>query len=121
MPAHQLRRAGQDTRFLEWVGTLAEERDAAALIGACVEHGVNALLLDAGSLSAAFFELRSGLAGAVLQKLQNYQIRAALVVPDPEAHGERFAELAREARRGRSFGVFPTRAQAEAWLAAADP
>lgn len=87
----------------------------AAVIG-CMEHGAQALLLDAGALPAAFFDLRTGVAGEVLQKLVNYGLRMAAVVPDLGAQPERFREFAREADAGRQFRFFATRGEAIDWL-----
>jgi hypothetical protein len=89
----------------------------AAVIG-CIEHGARALLLDAGALPPAFFDLRSGVAGNVVQKLVNYGIRMAAVVPDLEAQSVRFQEFAREANSGRQFRFFATRREAIEWLGA---
>src|SRR5262249_31486711 len=55
-----------------------------------------ALVLSESDLGLDFFDLRTGLAGELIQKLVNYRVRVAIVVPKPDAHGERFAELAHE-------------------------
>jgi hypothetical protein len=89
----------------------------AAVIG-CIEHGTYALLLDAGALPAAFFDLRTGVAGEVTQKLANYGVRMAAVLPDLAAQAPRFQEFAREANRGRQLRFFATRDEAVEWLAA---
>ena len=54
------------------------------------------LILSEGDLGPDFFELRTGLAGELIQKFVNYRVRVAVIVPIPDAHGERFAELAYE-------------------------
>jgi hypothetical protein len=95
---------------------LARVEDALGLVTACIENEAS-LLLEASDLPPAFFELRSGFAGELLQKLQNYRIRLAGVFPPDAAHGPRFAEFVSEARRGRGFRVFAERADALAWLA----
>lgn len=89
----------------------------AAVIG-CIEQGARALLLDAGALPAAFFDLSTGVAGDVVQKLVNHGVRMAAVVPDLGAQPERFQEFAREANQGRQFRFFATRADAIDWLGA---
>jgi hypothetical protein len=82
----------------------------------CVEHGAGALLFDHGALPAAFFDLSTGIAGELAQKLANYGIRMAAVVPDPSIHSARFQDFAREANRGRQIRFFATRGEAVAWL-----
>ena len=105
------------TRIVEGLDPLVGASDARELVAACLEHGAACVLLDSEALTPAFFDLRTGLAGELLQKLQNYRIRLALVVPDERAHGERVAELLREAKRSTSFRALPSRADAERWLA----
>jgi hypothetical protein len=76
------------------------------------------LLLTEDDLSAAFFDLRTGLAGAVLQKLATYGVLTAIVVEDPARYGPRFAELAREHARHPQVRITSSRTDAEAWLGA---
>jgi hypothetical protein len=86
------------------------------LVGACLEQGTDSLLLEDGALPAEFFDLSSGVAGDLLQKIANYGLRMAAVVPDPGAHSEPFQDLAREASRVGHFRFFRTRAEAVEWL-----
>lgn len=95
---------------------LSLEQDALELVGVCAEAGVSLLVLDAEALSPDFFELRTGLAGMVLQKFVNYGIRVALVLRDAASHTGRFAELLAESNRGQDFRAFATRDEAERWL-----
>ena len=74
------------------------------------------LFIDSASFPAAFFDLSSRFAGEFIQKMQNYHIRVATVFASDTAHGERFTEFLREARRGQGFRAFADRADAEAWL-----
>jgi hypothetical protein len=92
--------------------------DPAALVGGCLEHGTHALLLDRAALPPAFFDLRTGVAGELVQKLVNYGIRGAGVVPDLAEQPPRFREFAREANVGRQFRFFATREAAVDWLEA---
>jgi hypothetical protein len=75
------------------------------------------LLLDETQLGARFFDLRSGLAGEVLQKFTNYRVRLAIIVADANAHGSRFAELVREHRTHNAVRFFSTTQLARQWLA----
>jgi hypothetical protein len=88
------------------------------LIGACFEHGTHGLLLDHGALPDVFFDLSSGVGGDLVQKLTNYGIRMAAVVPDPTRHSGPFQDFAREADRSERFRFFRTREQAVEWLTA---
>ena len=95
---------------------LSSEQDALELVAACGEALTNRLLLSAGCLSPDFYDLRSGLAGAVLLKFSNYRIRAAAVFPGEVAQAGRFGEFVRESNCGSQFRIYPTREEAEAWL-----
>ena len=92
--------------------------DATRVVEACLSAGVDAALLHARNLTPAFFDLSSGEAGAVLQKLRNGRVRLAVVCPPGTiTFSSRFGEVVAEERRGRFFGVFDSRAEALAWLA----
>lgn len=98
---------------------MAGAGDAALLIEACWSSGAQAALLYAPNLPPQFFDLSSGQAGEILQKLRNYRLRLAVVCPPGGvALSRRFEELMVEERREPHFGLFDTREQALAWLAA---
>lgn len=84
------------------------------LMGECL--GADGLLLTDAELGPDVFVLRTGILGELMQKLTNYRVRTAVVVPDPAAHGPRFQELALEHREHRLIRFFPTREGALAWL-----
>jgi len=88
--------------------------DIAELLGR--SYGFDGLLLGEAELGPEFFDLRSGLAGELFQKCTNHRLMLALVVPDPAAHGERFAELAFEHRAHRLIRFFSTLEEARKWL-----
>lgn len=88
--------------------------DISDAISACLD--ADGLLLTEADLTPEFFNLRSGLAGEVFQKFVNYRIRLALVVPHPEAHGERFKELAYEHSTHNMIRIVSSKDQAEIWL-----
>lgn len=93
-------------------------KDAGLVIEACLSARTRAALLYAENLTPAFFDLSSGEAGEILQKLRNYRIRLAVVCPPGQVRfSSRFGEMLAEERRGPYFGVFDTRAGARAWLA----
>jgi hypothetical protein len=83
-----------------------------------VATGAHALLVEAHHLPPEFFDLKTGFAGELLQKLENYGIRVAGVFPTEDGYTERFREFLSEARRrGSTFRAFAARADAERWLA----
>ena len=94
--------------------------DPHALVSACFEHDTRALLLDEGVLPPAFFDLSSGVAGELVQRLVNYGLRMAAVVPDPGKHSGPFQDFAREASTSGPIRFFTSRDAALQWLASAD-
>jgi hypothetical protein len=104
----------EDAAFFE--PTRAQPIDPVAALRSCIDRGRRALLFDHGTLPAAFFDLGTGVAGELVQKLINYHVRMAAVVPDLAAHSPRFTEFAREANLGPQFRFFATRQEAINWL-----
>jgi len=96
-------------RFIE------REEHAVALVGVCGEYSVERILLYAANFSENFFDLKSGLAGAILQKFANYHLKVAVVIPSELIQG-RFKEYILEANRGNQFRAFQDKNDAEAWL-----
>jgi hypothetical protein len=92
--------------------------DALNVFTACIESGEHALLIDRDALPPEFFDLSTGVAGALVQRLTQYEIRMAGVVPERSIHSRPFQDFAREADRGRWFRFFADREQAVAWLSA---
>jgi hypothetical protein len=90
--------------------------DVAMVIEACYGNDVDRVLLYAENLPEHFFDLSSGEAGAVLQKLRNYHIRLAVVRSPTLRLSRRCGELMAEEQRGPYFRLFDTRPDAETWL-----
>lgn len=73
--------------------SIATRDDVSEAVAAGLGRG---LIISEGNLSPDFFDLRTGLAGELIQKLVNYRVRTAIIVASPETHGEWLAELAYE-------------------------
>jgi hypothetical protein len=78
--------------------------------------GARGLMLTEADLTPEFFNLRTGLAGELLQKFTNYQLRVAIVLPDAQAYGERFSELAYEHSTHNLIRFVRTIEEAQAWF-----
>lgn len=89
-------------------------RDISDLIGAA--YDLDGVLIEETDLSAQFFDLKTALLGELFQKLTNYRKRVAFVVPDPAAHGERFAELAFEHRTHPHLRFVASPEEGRRWL-----
>ncbi len=97
----------------EPVGT---EQGALDLVALCGGNDTNLLMIHEAALSEGFFRLKTGVAGAVVQKLVNYYVRTAVVMPDTAAMRGKFRDMAAEAGRGSHFRIFEDRQAAEDWL-----
>jgi PadR family transcriptional regulator, regulatory protein AphA len=92
------------------------ERDMLDLFAETYDADTNRILLSAANLPPAFYDLKTGLAGEVLQKFSTYSIRAAAVLT-PELVGTgRFREMVVEANRSSTFRVYFDREAALEWL-----
>jgi hypothetical protein len=87
-----------------------------AVIEASFYDATRRVLLYPENLTARFFDLSSGEAGEILQKLRNYHIRLAIVRTPELRLSSRFGELLADERGDPYFGLFDDRAAAEAWL-----
>jgi len=58
---------------------LSHESDALDIIGETYGTGAELVVIPAKRLAPDFFRLSTGLAGAMLQKFTNYQMRVAIV------------------------------------------
>jgi Domain of unknown function (DUF4180) len=107
-------------KFREWPPRVALMRnvdDAGLVIEGCYSIGVDSALLHAENLTECFFDLSSGEAGAILQKLRNYKIRIAVVYsPDSIRLSSRFGEMAIEEGRTGYFRLFESDQAAREWL-----
>ena len=93
--------------------------DASLLLESCFSAGTRSALLYAENLPERFFDLSSGEAGAILQKLKNYGVRLAVVCPPGRvAFSSRFPEMAAEERATGWFGIFESADAARQWLQA---
>lgn len=86
---------------------------ASALKGSLSPEG---LVLAEEDLGPDFYDLKTGLAGDLFQKVATYRGRLAIVIRDPPVYGDRFSELAYEHRRHPSVRFFEERAPAVQWL-----
>jgi hypothetical protein len=88
-------------------------QDATLVVGACLSARTRLALLYPEHVTPRFFDLSSGEAGEVHDKLRRYGIRLAIVCPPGEvAFSSRFTEIL-----CGDLNVFPTRDEARGWLA----
>ncbi|HHU50481.1 MAG TPA: DUF4180 domain-containing protein [Firmicutes bacterium] len=106
-------------KYIEYASVetpIRKEENAIDLISACFEYDTNFLLIQAQALVDDFFKLRTGLAGSVLQKFINYNIKVAVVMTDQQEVKGKFKEFITETNKGNSFRVFSSKEEAENWF-----
>jgi hypothetical protein len=97
---------------------VATARDASKIVEGCFAAATRRALLYPANLPPGFFDVSSGDAGAILQKLRTYRVRLAVVCPPGTVtFSSRFADLMNAERRDGCFAVFESRDAAIAWLA----
>ena len=99
---------------------LGSESDAVDLVGEALGAGASLIAIPAHRLAPAFFSLKTGLAGAMLQRITNYRLALAVVgeVPAGALQSQPLRDFIAESnRRGQTVFVADMTAL-EAWLAA---
>lgn len=74
------------------------------------------LLVYQSNFHPDFFDLSTGLAGEVLQKIANYRVQTAFVVDIASIKSERFKELINETNFNDEYRFFNSKEEAEKWL-----
>jgi hypothetical protein len=97
-------------------GVVSSDRDVLELFERCFELDSGRILLEQRHLAPEFFELPTGLLGAIFLKLTNYRVRTAIVADLAAIQSERFHEMVGELRRGTQIRFFEDLAEAERWL-----
>ena len=92
------------TRLLvvEAEGVVIGGREARDLVAEAFGNDATMVAIPVGRLEPAFFDLRSGVAGDMLQVSATYRTRLAIVgeLPEPAASSTAFAALVRESNAG---------------------
>lgn len=106
--------------FAEAGPMLKSENDVCLFIAPAFEHEAGMIALPVSRLDAAFFQLRSGMAGAVLQKFINYRLRVALLgdITPWLAQSNALQDFVHEANRGEQVWFLPSLAELEQRLGA---
>jgi hypothetical protein len=80
------------------------------------EQRTNLFMLEDVNFAPGFYDLKTGLAGEILQKLSNYHCRLAIVGSFAMVRSERFRELMSESNKGSQLRFTGTREAALEWL-----
>lgn len=98
---------------------IASEREAADLVGEALSAEARLVAIPLARLSPAFLDLKTGLAGAVLQKFVNYHRRVAILgdISQAVSASQALRDFVYESNRGRTVWFVPDLPALEAKLA----
>ena len=88
---------------------LVRQRDIVDTIGDAWGHGATVVAMPAERVGADFFQLRTGVAGEVMQKFVNYHVRLAIVgdISQYVAESNALRDLVFESNRGDHVWFLP--------------
>jgi hypothetical protein len=94
---------------------LRNERDANDLISAAREHNARFLVIPVERLSNEFFHLKTGLAGAIIQKFITYGVRVVIIgdITEQVRNSSSLRDFVYEANRGKHIWFLESRSEFE--------
>jgi len=76
--------------------------DMLDLLGDISYAGCSMVIIHSGSFSPEFYDLRTGVAGEILQKYSNYGMRLAIVGDFSHLNSKSWRDFIRESNRGKT-------------------
>jgi len=92
------------------------DRDLNDLFSLCYEHDTNRILLYAANLPDGFCDLSTGIAGQILQKCAQYQVRLAIVIPPETKQTDTFRHMVQELNQTHEAHIAENDQDAVDWL-----
>lgn len=78
---------------------LGSPEEALDLIGECAFSGLTDLIIHSEDIAPEFFDLRTGLAGEILQKFSTYSLRLAVIGSFSDVESRALRDFIRESNR----------------------
>ncbi len=95
---------------------IRSERDFIELLTWGTNNQTDLYLLMDTNFIPTFYDLSTGLAGDILQKVSNYRVRLAIFGSFEMITSKRFREFINESNKGSSVRFFQEETKAQAWL-----
>ncbi len=95
---------------------LTVPEDANDLLGNAYYQGFDGMIISADKISPRFFDLKTRLAGEILQKFSTFQMRLAIVGDFSVFPSESLKSFIYESNRGGLIHFSPTTADTLAWF-----
>ncbi len=83
--------------------TISSPEEMLDLIAEISFHGSDRMIIHEKSLHPDFFDLKSGLAGEILQKFSNYRVKLAIAGDFSEIRSKSLKDFIRECNRGKTI------------------
>lgn len=103
-------------RYVEIVEPITCESGVIDIIGISMSNDIDLLLFREEVFTDEFINLKTGLAGIVLQKLSNYHIKVVALIENEKIIKGRFKELLTELSKSNYFRVFNNFNDVENWI-----
>jgi len=86
--------------------------DGTDLIGNAYYQGFEKLIIRKQNITPDFFDLKTKLAGGILQKFSNYRVRLAIVGDFANVESKSLQDFIRESNKGKLVNFLPSRGEA---------
>lgn len=86
--------------------------DVMNLMGDLYYQGYDGLILHEGQVTPAFFDLKTKMAGEILQKFSNYRFPLVLIGDFSKFPSQSLQDFIRESNKGRQVNFVPTFSEA---------
>lgn len=80
---------------------IEKEEDGLDLLGNVYYQGFDRIIIHAENITPAFFDLKNGMAGEILQKFSNYRVRLAIVGDFSAYTGKSITDFMYESNNGK--------------------
>lgn len=94
---------------------LKSEEDALDFISLCMETGINRLFICEDILGEEFFDLKTKVAGLIIQKFTTYNVKCVIFM-EKQNENERFKEFLYEINKGKIFRIYSNFEEAKNWI-----
>jgi hypothetical protein len=96
---------------------IATAEDGADLLGNLYYQGFDRIIVHQKNITPAFFDLKTGIAGEILQKFSNYRVRLAIVGDFSHYPSQSMRDFIRESNRtGHIYFAASVAEAVEKWL-----
>ncbi|MDX9729715.1 MAG: DUF4180 domain-containing protein [Bacteroidales bacterium] len=92
--------------------TIGSAEDAVDILGNASYENYTKVIIHSDSFASGFFDLRTGMAGDILQKFSNYRMRLAIVGDFSHLKSRSWRDFIRESNRGKTVCFMPTMEEA---------